>query len=255
MTRPVPQPAPAPEPGVAEARAPAVQLPVEPAGRQGSLRRTLWDVDGSAIVGPSRTAPTAFVSVYVSPPLIIGATLARVQEDDVRSERDAPGRLEGGLVRVARDHDVAARRDGRPWRQRIGLGRVRLDQRVAADVERRADGRRRHRAVRGPRRSVAAGVRRAGAEVVLRRGGEAGHRERVRGDEASRRTPWSRRSAVRPYSRRLSDGSSVVQVTVNDDDAADEADGPAVEDRREAVVGPVGRGDRRRCPCSSRPRG
>ena len=29
-----------------------------------------------------------------------------------------------------------------------------------------------------------------------------------------------------PYSRRLSDGSSVVHVTVNADDAADEAKGP-----------------------------
>ena len=73
MTRPIPQPAPAPEPGVAVARGPDVQLPAWPAGRQGSLRRTLWNVAGSTIVGPSTTTSEAFVIVNVSPPLIMGA--------------------------------------------------------------------------------------------------------------------------------------------------------------------------------------
>ena len=48
---------------------------------------------------------------------------------------------------------------------------------------------------------------------------------------------------MRPYSRRLSDGSSVVQVTVNDDETAEDADGPAVRtgarpssDRSEAEI-------------------
>ncbi len=166
--------------------------------------------------------------------------VVRVHVDDVRPERDAPERLESRPVGVPSDHDVPARRDGRPRRQRVGHGRVRLDELPAADVERGGDGRRRHRSVRGPRRPVAAGVRRAGAEVVLRRGRKARHRERVRGDEGrvgDDRAVGGGRPVLEAAVRRLvrSPGHRERRRPGRRGQRA------AHEDRRETVVGPVGR--------------
>ena len=70
--------------------------------------------------------------------------------------------LAGADHDVPRDHDVASRRNRRPRRNRVRLVRARLNELVAAEVEGRADGLRRHRAIGRPRRPVPAGVRRAG---------------------------------------------------------------------------------------------